>query len=325
MKPNRPTTSASDRRLSNLLRLGVAVLVIGALAFAGIYYKDRHVDAGPSMVERQIAGAEAAVKKTPNNIQTRLQLAAAYVQAKRPDDALAQYDEILKADKGNRTAVMGRGSIQTAKGDLAAAAKSYHQIIDVAAKGEFAGADPVAEEAYYYLGSVLVKQGKLKEAITQLQKALKIDSTDSDALYLVGVAQLKQGEPKLAVTALKRALLFVPTGWCEPYSQLAVAYGKLAQAPQKTYAAGMASFCLKKPAEAKTQLTTLITGPLKVEALLGLGQIAESQSSKPEAVSRYKQVLTFDRTNATATSALSRLGVGSTPGPKSTSTTQGPS
>ncbi|MEO8107963.1 MAG: tetratricopeptide repeat protein, partial [Actinomycetes bacterium] len=172
-------------------------------------------------------------------------------------------------------------------------------------------------------GSILVKQGKTKEAITQLQKALTIDATDSDALYLMGVAQLKEGSPELAVTSLKRALLFVPTGWCEPYSQLAVAYGKLAQAPQKTYAAGMASFCLKMPAEAKTQLLTLITGPVKVEALLGLGQIAELESDKTEAVSRYKQVLTFDRTNATATSALSRLGVTSTPGPTSTATTQG--
>lgn len=325
MKKNTPTSSASDRRLSHALRLGVAVLVVGALAFAGIYYKDQHVNAGPTMTERQIAGAEAAVKKTPNDIQSRLQLAAAYLQDKRPDDALAQYDEILKADKGNRTVMLGRGRILIAKGDLDEAAASYHKIVDVAAKGEFAGADPVAQEAYYYLGSILVKQGKNKEAITQLKGALKIDPTDSDALYLTGVAELKQGAPKLAVTSLKRALLFVPTGWCEPYSQLAVAYGKLAQAPQKTYAAGMASFCLKKPAEAKTQLKTLITGPVKVEALLGLGQIAESESDNAEAVSRYKQVLTFDKTNATATSALSRLGTESTPGPKSSSTTQGPS
>ena len=325
MKPNQTDISAADQRLTRVLRLGVAVLVIGALAFAGIYYKDQHVSAGPTMVERQIAGAEAAVEKTPNDIQVRLQLAAAYLQAKRPDDALAQYDEILKADKGNRTVMLGRGRILAEKGDLTAAALSYHQITDVAVKGEFAGADPVAQEAYYFLGSILVKQGKTKEAITQLEKALRIDKTDSDALYLMGVAQLKEDAPQLAVTSLKRALLFVPTGWCEPYSQLAVAYGKLAQAPQKTYAAGMASFCLEKPAEAKTQLKTLITGPVRIEALLGLGQIAESESSKSEAASWYKKVLVLDANNATATSALSRLGVGSTPGHKSSSTTQGPS
>src|SRR5450631_169333 len=325
MKPNRRTTSAPDRKLSNLLRLGVAVLVIGALAFAGIYYKDQHVDAGPSMVERQISGAEAAVKKSPNDIETRLQLAAAYLQDKRPDDALVQYDGILKADKGNRTVLLGRGRILIGKGDLVAAAASYHKITDVASKGEFAGADPQAQEAHYYLGSILVTQGKTKEAITELQKALNIDPTDSDSLYLLGTAQLKEGSTKLAVHQFKKALLFVPTGWCEPYTQLGVAYGKLNLAAQKTYATGMADFCLKKSAVAKTELKTLLKGPVKVDALLGLGLIAETESSNAEAVTWYKQVLKVDRANATATSALSRLGVGSTPGPKSSSTTQGPS
>ena len=263
------------------------------------------------------------MKKAPNNVGTRLQLAAAYLQDKRLDDALKQYDEILKADKTNRTALLGRGGVLIAKGDLTAAAATYHKITDVASKGEFAGADPQLQEAHYYLGSIAVKQGKTKEAINELEAALKIDRTDSDALYLMGVAQLKDGAPQLAVDSLKQALLFVPTGWCEPYSQLALAYGKLGQAPQATYAGAMADFCLKKPADAKPQLKTLTKGPVAVDALLGLGLIAETESNNPEAVSWYKKVLTVDRTNATAISALSRLGVG--PGPTSSSTTQGPS
>ena len=89
------------------MRLGVMVLAIGVGTFGFMYYQDQHVDAGPSLVGRQIAGAEAAVKKAPNNVQTRLQLAAAYLLDKRPDDALKQYDEILKAEKGNRTALLG--------------------------------------------------------------------------------------------------------------------------------------------------------------------------------------------------------------------------
>ena len=82
---------------------------------------------------------------------------------------------------------------------------------------------------------------------------------------------------------------------------------------------------------AKRQLKTLITGPVKVDALLGLGLIAETESKNPEAVSWYKQVLTVDPKNVAATSALSRLGAASATGkataPKAagTSTTQGPS
>jgi len=313
------------------MRLGVMVLAIGVATFGFMYYQDQHVDAGPSLIGRQIQGAEAAVKKAPSNIQTRLQLAAAYQADKRGDDALAQYDEILKADLGNRTALLGRGAILMAKGDLAAASVAYRQITGVAAKGEFAGADPVAQEAHYFLGSIALKQGRTKLAIIELQAALKITGTDSDSLYLMGVAQLKDGSPKVAVESLKQALLFVPTGWCEPYSELGLAYGKLGLAPQKTYATAMANFCLKKPVDAKRQLKTLITGPVKIDALLGLGLFAETESKNPEAVTWYKRVLTVDRKNGEAIAALSRLGAGPTPvktspSPKAagSSTTQGP-
>jgi RNA polymerase-associated protein CTR9 len=294
------------------MRLGTLVLVVGVLAFAGIYYQDQHVDAGPSLAGRQIAGAEAAVKKTPNNLQVRLQLAAAYLQDKRPDDALKQYDVILQADKANRPALLGRGHILITKGDLKAAAATYHKITDVAVKGEFAGADPQAQEAHYFLGSIAVTQGNTKVAIAELTAALSITRTDSDALYLLGLAHLKEGSTQLAVDSFKQALLFVPTGWCEPYTQLALAYGKLANAPQKSYSTAMADFCLKKPDEAKAQLKTLTTGPVKVDALLGLALIAETESNKTEAVSWYQKALTVDAKNVSAISGLSRLGVAPT-------------
>ncbi len=301
------------------MRLGVLTLVVGALAFGGFYYQDQHVDAGPSLVGRQIAGAEAAVKKTPNNLQVRLQLAAAYLQDKRQDDALKQYDVILTADKSNRPALLGRGHILIDKGDLKAAAVAYHKITDVAVKGEFAGADPQAQEAHYWLGQIAVTQGNTKVAITELQAALKIDKTDSDALYQLGVARLKEGSTQLAVDSFKQALRFVPMGWCEPYTQLNVAYGKLGNAPEATYAGAMASFCHKKTVEAKNQLNTLTAGPVKVDALLGLGLIAETESSNPEAITWYQKVLKVDPKNANAISSLTRLGVA----PTSTSKKQG--
>ena len=321
MKLSRRSTSVPDATTSRLPRLLTLVLVVGMLAFGVFYYQDQHVDAGPSLVGRQTQRAEAAVRKAPSNISARLALATAYRADKRIDDALKQYDEILKADGNYRPALLGRGNVLMAKGDLKAAAATYHKITDVGSKGEFAGADPQLQEAHYYLGSIALKQGKTKVAVTELGAALRIDRTDSDALYLLGVAQLKDGAPKLAVDSLNQALLFVPTGWCEPYSQLAMAYGQLANAPKATYAAAMADFCHKKPIEAKRQLTTLTTGPVKVDALLGLAYIAETESNNPAALSWYKKVLTVDRKNVTAISALSRLGAG----PTDTSTTQGPS
>lgn len=332
MKSSRPKTAVPGQRSAWALRLGVLLLVVGVAAFGFIYYQDQHVVAGPSLAGRQIEGAEAAVKKTPNNLSARLALASAYRSDKRIDDALKQYDEILKADKANRSALLGRGNILLAQGELKAAAATYRKITATAKKGEFAGADTQLQEAHYYLGSIALKQENTKEALTELQAAVRIDRTDSDALYLMGVAHLKDGKAQLAADSLEQALRFVPTGWCEPHSQLAVAYGKLAQVPQATYAGAMADFCQKKPAEAKRRLKTLTTGPVAVDALLGLGLIAETESNKTDAISWYKQALTVDRKNISAISALSRLGVTPTasktsPTPKAAgpSSTQGPS
>jgi tetratricopeptide (TPR) repeat protein len=332
MKPNQRTTSASDRRLSLLLRAGVVVLVVGVAAFGTIYYQDQHVSAGPSMIDRQTTSAEAAVTKTPNDINARLTLAADYQLNQRSSDALAQYDIILKAAKGNRFALLGQGSVLIAQGNLTAAAASYKQITTENAKGEFAGADPQLQEAYYYLGSIAVKQGKSTEAILELQAALGIDPQDSDSLYLMGLAQLKAGKTQLAIDAFTKAVAFVPTGWCDPYTQLALANGRLKRAPEATYNAGLADFCHKKPADAKAKLMTLVKGTQGVNAMLGLALIAETDSSHAEAITWYKKVLTVAPTNAVAVAAVKQLATGPTPSstspsPKAagSSTTQGPS
>ena len=328
MKQTRRKTPVSDKAMTLMLRLGVMALVVGVAAFGVIYYQDQYVDAGPSLVSRQIEGAEAAVKKAPSNIGARLQLATAYRSDKRIDDALKQYDEILKADANHRSALLGRGSVLMANGDLKGAAVAYKKITGKALKGEFAGQDPQLAEAHYFLGSIAVTQGKTKSAVTELEAALKIDRTDSDALYLLGVARLKDGEPQLAVDALKHALLFVPTGWCEPYSQLVVAYGKLGHAPQAEYAGAMVDFCQNRPADAKRRLEALKAGPVAVDAMLALGLMAETGSNRPEAVAWYKKALTVDAANITAMSSLSRLGVAPPspkPAAKGSSTKQGPS
>jgi tetratricopeptide (TPR) repeat protein len=332
MKMSRRSPSVPDEKPSWLLRLGVLTLVIGVAGFGTIYYQDQHVSAGPSMIDRQTTTAETAVKNAPNNINARLTLAAAYQLDKRSSDALNQYNIILSAAKGNRFALLGQGSVLIAQGKLTAAASSYKQITAGNAKGEFAGADPQLQEAYYYLGSIAVKQGNATDAVFELQAAIGIDPQDSDALYLMGLAQLQAGKPQLAIDAFTKAVSFVPTGWCEPYTQLALAYGKLHNAPRATYNAGMADFCHHKTADAKRQLMTLTKGPQAVNAMLGLATIAVTNSSNAEAITWYQKVLTVDRTNLAALSSLKQLGAGTTPvktspTPKAagSSTTQGPS
>jgi hypothetical protein len=52
----------------------------------------------------------------------------------------------------------------------------------------------------------------------------------------------------------------------------------------------------------------LTDGPAAVDALLGLGTVAESTAGREDAIKWYEKVLTIDAKNTGALSALTRLG-----------------
>ena len=299
----------SDRTTSVLLRIGAAVLAVGLVAFGLLYYKDQHVASAPSLVERQVALTEAAVRKSPDDLQARLQLGEVYGQAARYDDAVTQFDQVLKVAPDSKDALLGKGFALMTKGELDKAAVPLTRIVKATRKGEFAGADSQLAAAYYYLGVIAVKQHKPDVALTQLGHALKIEPTDSDAMYQVGVAQLQKGANVEAIATFRNALRFVPTGWCEPYQQMQAAYTAMKKPELATYASAMAGFCGGKVDQARTQLTTLTAGPAAVDAMLGLGLIAETSHDTKAAGAWYQKALTKDPKNMAAISSLAGLGV----------------
>lgn len=300
--------SVSDRTLDRLTRAGLSAVVIGAALVGGVYFIDRHVDGGPSLLERRVTAAEQAVRSKPNSIGLRLQLAEVYRAANRLDSALTQYDEVLKVDARQRAALLGRGQVLAAKGELGEAAKSFRKIVGKAAGGEFAAVDQELEAAHYGLGSIALRQDRAKDAVTALERAVRIEPTDADAWYLLGTATLKAGDAKRAVAALRRAVLFVPTGWCEPYARLSEAYAALGRAPHAEYAGAMVDLCEKRSADAARRLRTLTSGPAAADAMLGLGLLAEAGSDRVGALRWYRKVLAADKANFTARTGLNRLG-----------------
>jgi tetratricopeptide (TPR) repeat protein len=298
----------SERTLRRLLKFGAFALVLLLVAFGVVYFLGQRVDSGPTLAERQVSAAEDAVKASPQNVQNRLKLAATYQAVGRFDDAVAQFDEVLKAVPSNNTALLGLGSVKQQQGDLGAAKAAFTKITSAAKTAEFSSVDPTREAAYYWLGSIALQQNDPDTAMTQLNAALGIDNSDADAWYLLGSAQAKKGADKVAIQSLTRALLFVPTGWCDPYAALGTAYSHLKMADQATYAGAMNDFCNKKPALATQELEGITNGPAAVDAMLGLGLIAESGSDRSGAVSWYQKALKAEPGNPTALTALSRLG-----------------
>jgi tetratricopeptide (TPR) repeat protein len=295
-----------EQTLDRLIRIGVAVIVVG-VAYAGVRYVIDWRNEPPTLVERQIDAAEKAVRQQPNETGLRLRLAEIYRAADRPDSALAQYDEVLKLEETQSTALLGRGEVLAEEGESSQAAASFKKIIDSAGGEEFAGVDPQLEAAYYGLGSVLLEEGKAKKATKALRHAVGVEAGDADAWNLLGNAALRAGAPRLSVRALRKAVLFVPSGWCEPYEGLSSAYRKLHRKPYARYASAMVDLCEKRPADATRRLRPLASGPAAVDAMLGLGMAAEAESDRAAAARWYRKVLAVDADNFNARSNLSRL------------------
>ncbi len=280
MHSTRTLKGPSDRTLNRLIIGAILIIVVGIPVIAAIYFVDRHVDPGPSLVERQFSAAEEAVRKEPNKVSTRLALASTYMTAKRYTDAIVQFTEILKVEPTHRAALLGRGFAELSTGDLVAARADYEKMADAAKTGEMSAQDPQLEAAYYSLGEIALKQDRPKDALTLLESAVRINRTDADALNLLGTAYLRNGDAKIAVEALKAAVALVPAGWCEPYGQLGQAYTTLGQRPTAPpYATGMVALCEGRPDEAKAQLQPLATGTFAGAALLGLAMVAEARAT----------------------------------------------
>ncbi len=295
-----------ERTLDRLIRIGIVVVVV-VVGFEAVNYALDWLNKPASLVERQIDAAEKAVREQPNETGLRLRLAEIYRVANQPDGALTQYDEVLKLEETQSTALLGRGEVLAEKGDNSEAAKSFTKVIGSAGNEEFAGVDPQLEASYYGLGSVLLEEGQAKKAVKALQRAVKIEAGDADAWNLLGTAALAAGSPGQAVKALREAVLFVPTGWCEPYEELSKAYHKLHRTPYARYATAMVDLCEERPADATRRLRPLASGPAAVDAMLGLGMAAEAESDRVAAARWYRKVLAVDAENFNARSNLGRL------------------
>lgn len=308
MNMAKTSKSPNDRTVNRLIVGSVLVLVIGIPLVGVLYVMDQFRDPGPSILDRSITVGEEAVRKNPNQIGTRLQLATAYIAAERFKDAVVQYDEVLKVEPDNRGALMGRGLASISLENLDGAAADFQKVVGLAKGEEMANVDPQLQAAYYQLGSIALKRGQPKEALEPLDNAIRINRTDADALNLYGTALIQTGDPATAVKALRKAVALVPTGWCDPYGQLAQAYTALKDTAGAQYASGMVAFCEKRPDEAKATLLALTNGPLAIDTLIGLGLIAEDEGDTATATTMYSKALATDPQNFGAITGLSRLG-----------------
>jgi serine/threonine protein kinase/tetratricopeptide (TPR) repeat protein len=209
MAVNNPVSSSQKQAVGlpwKRMGLAAGALVLGMGVLIGlrpqISLESSSSEATLSDFQTEIAALEKALKSTPNDATTQVELADNYREVGKYDQALAQITPLLKQTPDNAAALITQGDVQFAKGDYAGAIASTTQAID---RGE-----PSAE-AYNLRGDAYYETGEYTKAIADYRSALRVDPKNAKAYVNWSAVNVVQGNPQEALQNLDLAVKNDPT------------------------------------------------------------------------------------------------------------------
>lgn len=134
--------------------------------------------------EADIASLRAAVTSTPKLRKPRAALVHALVRAGRIDEAYTEALAWREHDAYSLLAVRQLGDIETARGDVARARRTYSAIVELL---------PKDVEARRALATILKQNGDLAGARSQLQAALALQETDRRTAFELADVEQRLG------------------------------------------------------------------------------------------------------------------------------------
>jgi type IV pilus biogenesis/stability protein PilW len=180
---------------------------------------------------------------------------------------------------------------------------------------------------YFRLGTLQFEQGKTKEAIEAIEKALKLNPHYGEAQYYLGFIYMQQSQPDQAIKALKRAIKINPY-YTEARNQLGLAYrdqgkykkamtqfeaaldDKAYRAPEKIHLnVGYLHLKEGKPAEAiQSFQRALALNPNYLRGILGLAAAYKASGQADLAAKEYRRVVELGPDTPEAVEARQQLG-----------------
>jgi tetratricopeptide (TPR) repeat protein len=204
------------KRYSKVLSISVSLLLL----FAGILTFQRN-----SLWASERSLWEDALRKSPQKIRTRLN----YANTLPPEEAVKEYEEVLKRDPYNRFALnaladslikLGRykeaeealrrsGSVAIedanlrAKAELCIKERDYNCAL--AYLEEFIRRQPGSSKAYFLLGLVYEETGRIEDAEKAYRESLRLDPGNVDSLNNLGNLVAMRGRLRESLELLERA------------------------------------------------------------------------------------------------------------------------
>jgi Flp pilus assembly protein TadD len=141
--------------------------------------------------------------------------ATAAAKAKKTDDAIKMYEQIVAADPQDFVAWTELGSLQFQKNKHSDAESSYDRALQL--KADFM-------PALMNLGKLHMSRNKYPEAIIVLEKAVVADPASADAFHYLGESYLSNKQGSKAVGVLNEAIRLAPIEKAEIHLRLAALY-----------------------------------------------------------------------------------------------------
>lgn len=142
-------------------------------------------------------------EESPNQVSPAgwFDAGTAFAQKKEYDQAIAAYNNALKADPQYASAYFYRAQIWEEKGEIDKAIDDYSKVIKL---------NPSLENAYNYRGNAWEMKGKLDKALADYSKALELDPKHAQAYHNRGNVWVKKGNYDKAIEDFSHALEITP-------------------------------------------------------------------------------------------------------------------
>jgi len=148
-----------------------------------------------------VSALEAAATVTPEDSETQLNLAAAYAETGRPEEAVQYYIRSVQLNDGNSVAMVNLGLLLETMGREAEAEALYLQAVDVR---------PGESLAHMNLGNILLRRSDYAGAIARYDAATRFTPAMPLAHLYKAVALIQIGEIDQARASLVAAAEFAP-------------------------------------------------------------------------------------------------------------------
>jgi tetratricopeptide (TPR) repeat protein len=149
--------------------------------------------------KRAVESYQKAVRADAKHVEANYGLGVAYMNLKQTTEALAAFANVIAARPNPRVrdALVSTGQIQFTL-------QHYKETIDTLEQALPLG--DIGAAGHYFLGKSYLQTGRDTDALASLQRATNEPQYAQDAFFSVGYLRLKQNQPKEATLALEQAV-----------------------------------------------------------------------------------------------------------------------